>query len=206
MSAHAATADSHGHGSHGDSVFTTAKNWFASKSPSKLNPLSSIDKTGHNLVKGVVENTTWWFSDALNPLWAATKNLGSIVSPGAYKTLGIKNLPKSIGGVFTHVLDSVNNIVSGSTFRWLDHLYTHGITDSIVDITSGTTDRVPLIGKATGNSIKWVNVIPAAPIRFLARAWEKSFDNAIDWMKSFASVGGKNRHLTTRAATADEHH
>jgi hypothetical protein len=44
MSAHAATADSHGHGSHGDSVFTTAKNWF--------------DKTGHNLVKGVVENTT----------------------------------------------------------------------------------------------------------------------------------------------------
>ncbi len=36
--------DDHGHGSHGGgSIFTDSKNWFATKSPSKLNPLSATD-------------------------------------------------------------------------------------------------------------------------------------------------------------------
>ena len=38
------------------------------------------------------------------------------------------------------------NIVTGIP-RGIDHAYTRGVTDSLVDVTSGTTDRVPLFGK-----------------------------------------------------------
>ncbi len=201
MSSH---GSSHGGGS-GGSIFSTAKNWFASKSPSKLNPLSSIDATGHNLVNGVVKNTTWWAADILNPLWTAAKNAGSLLSPAAYREHGFKNIPKSIAGIGAHILDSANNLVAGSTVRWIDHAYTNAVTNSVVDITSGTTDRVPLVGKLAGNAVKAVNVIPAAPIRFFARVWEKTVDRLVDWTKSFATEKGQNRHLTTASAGAVAH-
>lgn len=196
MSAHGA---SHGHNS-GWSLFSSARNWLATKSPSTLNPLSAIDATGHNLVDGVVKNTTGWIADILNPLCAAAKNAGSLLSPAAYREHGLKNIPKSIAGIGSHMLDSVNNLVAGSTVRWLDHAYTHGITNSVVDITSGTTDRVPLVGKLAGNGIKAVNVLPAAPIRLLSRVWEKTIDRFVDWTKSFATEKGEQRHLVTAGA------
>ena len=196
MSEHGA---SHGHDS-GWSFFSSAKNWFATKLPSKLNPLSAIDATGHNFVDGVVKNTTGWIADILNPLWAATRNAGSLLSPAAYREQGLKNIPKSIAGIGSHMLDGVNNLVAGSTVRWLDHAYTHGITNSVVDIASGTTDRVALVGKLAGNGIKAVNIIPAAPIRLLARFWEKTMDRFVDWTKSFATQKGEQRHLITAGA------
>ncbi len=206
MSAHAPTAD-HGHHGSGDSVFTKAKSWFATKSPTKLNPLSATDAVAHNLVKWIVENTTGWVADILNPLWTAIQNAGSLVQPSKIRESGFfRNIGKSIAGITAHTMDAVNNLVSGSTFRGLDHLYTHGITNSLVDITSGTTDRIPVAGTVTWNWLKWVNVVPAAPIRFFARAWEKTVDRAVDWMKSFASVNGKARHLTTAHATAGAGH
>lgn len=193
---------SHGnsHSNSGGLIFSTAKNWFATKSPSKLNLLSSINATGHNLVTGVVKNTTGWVADILNPLWTTTKNAGSLLSPGAYREYGFKNIQKSIAGIGAHILDSVNNLVAGSTFRGGDHAYTNIITNSVVDITSGTTDRVPLIGKLAGNGVKAVNVLPAAPIRFFARIWEKTIDRFVDWTKSFATEKGENRHLTTASS------
>jgi hypothetical protein len=196
MSGH---APSHGSASW-SSIFDTPKSWFATKSPGHLNPLSSIDATADNLVKGVVKNTTWWAADILNPLWVSLKNAGSLVSPSAYRSHGWKNIPKAITGVMSHALDSVNNLVAGSTVRWLDHVYTNGITNSVIDITSGTTDRIPGVGKMTGNAIKAVNVIPAAPIRFLARIWEKTIDPLVDWMKKSATIQGKGRHITTSIA------
>ncbi len=195
---------SHG-SSNGWSIFSTAKNWFATKSPSTLNPLSSIDAVGYNLVNGVVKNTTGWVADILNPLWSATKNAGSLISPGSFREHWIKNIPKSIAGFGAHILDSVNNLVAGSTFRGLDHAYTNSVTNSIVDTTSGTTDRIPLAGKLVGNGIKAVNVIPAAPIRFFARVWEKTVDRFVDWTKSFATEKGERRHLTTDSALAGSH-
>jgi hypothetical protein len=198
MSSH---GSSHG-GSSGGSIFSTAKNWFATKSPSQLNPLSSIDAVGHNLVGGVVKSTTGWVADILNPLWAAAKNAGSLLSPGAYREHGIKNIPKSIAWIGAHILDSANNLVAGSTVRGLDHAYTNGVTNSVVDITSGTTDRVPLVGKLAGNGVKAVNVIPAAPIRFFARVWEKTVDRLVDWTKGFATEKGEARHLKTVTASA----
>lgn len=196
MSAHASAPESHG--VHGDSFFTTPKSWFG-KPPSRLNPLSSTDSLGHNLVRGVVENTTGWAADILNPLWTATKNAGSLLSPSAYRTHGIKNIPKSLGWTLSHVFDAVNNLVWGSTFRWLDHAYRHGITNSVVDITSGTTDRVPVIGKVIGNIVKLANALPAGIIRLFGKAYENSFDTLADWLKSTATVPGKGRHLTTHA-------
>ncbi len=187
---------SHGSGN-GSSTFSAAKGWFATKSPRHLNPFSSIDATADNLVTGIVKNTTWWAADILNPLWASLKNAGSLVSPSKYREHGWKNIPKSITGVMSHAIDSVNNLIAGSTVRWLDHAYTNGITNSVVDITSGTTDRVPGIGKFTGNIVKWVNVIPAAPIRLLARIWENTIDPLVDWMKTGATIHWKGRHLTT---------
>lgn len=196
MSAHEA---SHWH-SNGWSLFSSAQKWLATKWPSKLNILSAIDATAHNLVNGVVKNTTGWVADILNPLWAATRNAGSLLSPAAYREHGLKNIPKSIVWVGSHVLDGVNNLVAGSTVRWLDHAYTNGITNSIVDITSGTTDRVPGVGKLIGNSIKAVNVLPAAPIRLLSRVWEKTVDRFVDWTKAFATEKGEQRHLITAGA------
>jgi hypothetical protein len=203
MSGH---ASSHG-SAKWSSLFDTAKNWFATKSPRHLNPLSSIDATADNLVTGIVKNTTWWAVDILNPLWVSLKNAGSLVSLSAYRSHGWKNIPKSITGVMSHAIDSVNNIVAGGTVRGLDHAYTNSITNSVVDITSGTTDRVPGVGKLTGNVIKWINVIPAAPIRFLARIWEKTLDPLVDWMKKYSNVQGKWRHLTTaKTLSAWVHH
>lgn len=151
MSSH---TSSHDHGSRGDSIFATAKNWFASKSPSHKNSLSSIDATGNNLVKGLVKSTTGWFADILNPLGTAAMNGVSLFSPSKYREHGWKNIPKSISGIVSHVVDSANNLIAGSTFRGLDHMYTHGVTDSLVDITSGTTDRIPGVGKFAGNVVK----------------------------------------------------
>lgn len=70
----------------------------------------------------------------------------------------------------------------------------------MVDITSGTTDRVPLVGKLAGNGIKAVNVLSAAPIRLLSRVWEKTIDRFVDWTKSFATEKGEQRHLVTAGA------
>ena len=91
----------------------------------------------------------------------------------------------------SHTIDSVNNFIAGSTVRGLDHAYTNSITNSVVDITSGTTDRIPGVGKITGNIIKALNVIPAAPVRFLARIWEKTIDPIVDWMKKASTIQGK---------------
>ncbi len=102
------------HSSHssGNSLFSAAKNWFSTKSPSYLNPLSATNAIGHNIVTGVVKNTTGYIADVLNPLWTGIKNAGSLIRPSKYKEHGFfKNIGKSATGIVAHTLDAVNNLI-----------------------------------------------------------------------------------------------
>lgn len=76
-----------------------------------------------------------------------------------------------------------------------------------MDVTSGTTDRIPLLGKFGGNLLKAANSIVAAPVRFLGSVLpEKMFDNLTDWWNSAAVVKPPARHLTTKASSGDHGH
>jgi hypothetical protein len=86
---------SHGHGGdHGGLWLGTAKSWFATKSPSKLNPLSATDAVAYNVVDGVVVNATNATADILDAGATAAMNLGSLVSPDAYRKHGAMNIVK----------------------------------------------------------------------------------------------------------------
>jgi hypothetical protein len=154
---------------------------------------------------GLVKNTTAAIADVLNPLWTALKNAGSLVSPGAYREHGLTNVPKSISGALSHVATSASNLIWSFT-RWTDHAWTHGVTNNLVDIASGTTDRVPVIGKPVGNIVKAANVIIAAPLRWLAWLQKNTLDWVTDKWNSVATEKWPARHLTVGGAHAAAGH
>lgn len=91
-------------------------------------------------------------------------------------------------------------------FRGTDHIVTRGVTDSVVDIASGTTDRVPAIGKFVGNVAKLIAAIPGAVGRTLGNAATYSVDAILDGANSAVLKAPPARHLTTANATSSSAH
>jgi hypothetical protein len=64
-------------------------------------------------------------------------------------------VPKAVAGTITTTATAAMNTVTGMV-RGLDHALTKGLSDNLMDIASGTTDRIPLVGKFAGNVAKIV--------------------------------------------------
>lgn len=201
MSAHATTS-SH---SSGDSIFTSPKTWFASKSPRISTPLDAPVDVGHNTVDATIGTVTKYLKDIWNPAVNSLRNLGWLVWVPDYRANGWKTLPKAIAGTVTNASTAVANVVTG-LFRGTDHIVTRGVTDSVVDIASGTTDRVPAIGKFVGNVAKLIAAIPGAVGRTLGNAATYSVDAILDGANSAVLKAPPARHLTTANATSSSAH
>lgn len=104
MSAHA-PSHSHGNGLN----ITDPKYWFATKPLTQLNPLSATGAVAHNLADGIVVNSTNAVADVLDPGATAAMNLGSLVSPDAYRKHGAMNVVKSVSGAVSHALTTLAN-------------------------------------------------------------------------------------------------
>ncbi|MBP9811893.1 hypothetical protein KBC86_00815 [Candidatus Gracilibacteria bacterium] len=197
-------APSHGHGGdHGGLDLGTAKSWFATKAPSTLNPLSATDAVAYNVVDGVVVNATNATADILDAGATAAMNLGSLVSPDAYRKHGAMNIVKSVSGAVSHAITTAANGL-GTLTRGADAVWTKAVTNNLVDLSSGTVDRLGPVGRFIGNIPKAINALPAGILRGVA--WVQGvIDSGLKKWNSVATEQAGDIRLTTAHAAASGH-
>jgi hypothetical protein len=186
MSSH---TPSHGHGSHSPKwFFTTPDSWLASKKPAHINLFEATEEVAHNSVDATIGTARRYVADILNQLRYAGKNLMAV------REHGWKSLPRALAWAVTNTGKAVTNIITGIPHA-LDRVVTKWVNDSVVDLSSGSVDHVPLVGKATGNLMKLWGGIVTAPTRFLSWITKKVPDRFIDWINDGVSLVKPTRHL-----------
>ncbi len=177
MSSH---STSHAHHS-GSGFFITPDTWLASKHAKDSNILHATEDIANNSVDAVIGTGRRYIADILNQFKYAGKNLLAI------RDNGWKTFPRRVLWAITNTGKTVTNIVTGIPHA-LDRVMTNWINDSIVDISSGTADNIPLVGKSVGNIAKRGSGILNAPTRLLSWITKNIPDRAIDWINSISLV------------------
>jgi hypothetical protein len=183
MSSHSSSHTSHS----GSGFFSTPDTWLATKHAKDSNPLHATEDVAHNTVDAVVSTGSQYIADILNQFKYAGKNLLAV------REHGWKSLPRWVLWAITNTAKAATNAITGIPHA-LDRVVTKWVNDSVVDISSGTVDNIPLVGKPVGNIAKLGSGILNAPTRFFSWITQKIPDKAIDWINSISLVK-PSRHL-----------
>jgi hypothetical protein len=207
MSSHSPSHSSHGIGSSIKSFFTSSESYFASASPdTKRNPLTAVDAIAREVaVEWLTKSTTGYVANILNAAGAALKNLGWVALPENYRKHGIKtpfkwawwaiaNTGKAFANVFTGIPHAAHNVVQ------------HGVNNTVIEATNGTTNRIPVIGNLLGNIPKLGAGIFNAPFTLASWVTKKIPDRFTDWISKPGLYQAPERHLVGSHAGWDHGH
>lgn len=166
----------------------TPTTFLATNHTKDSNLLQATEDVGHNLVDATIGTSRRYIADILNQFRVA----GKIAMTTHRQSL--TQLPKNILWIITNTGKAFTNAITGIPHA-IDRVVTKWLNNSVVDVSSGTTDNIPLLWKPIGNLAKFWSGILNAPTRFLSWLTKIGPDALINAINNRVSSIKPTQHL-----------